>query len=159
MTVYSKKQISQKKILKIIKDWYFNIDWVVLSVEDLTDIKKIKYIKPKYKFIMINKEIKHIYLVNQIWPAYYWYFNLLMINIKTDNSIDYNILWLNKAWLNKFKWIMKKNWLIKSWKFDNMKKNKYFINPLFCSYNWTIPIWLVDLFKKDNKKIYWVSKL
>jgi len=158
---YSKNKISQKKIQKIIhnQEEYVNYEtWEVLDILDewLNDCKIIKL---TYKFIMINKELKHIMIIDMIGITYYWYLCLLLSKVSSCNIVDFSLLPLWVSGLNKFKWVMKKYGIIKYGKIGNMKTGRYFLNPLISSYGWKVSLELIKMFEKENKEIYWFTKL
>ncbi len=162
MTVYQKHYISQKKIKEKIEELTRDgcLNATTWEIIDFTREKKeMNLVKLHYKFIMINKEISHSYIIKTIWATYYWYLSFLINKLHTDNSISYELLWLNKSWLNKLKAALKKEWIVKFWKFGNMRTWKYFLNPLFSSYSWTVDRELYDMFKEDNKNLFWINLL
>lgn len=164
MIYYPKTKISQKKINNIKQDLekYVNLEtWEYLDIltEETEEDYIKKFIKINYKFAMINKEINNKFIIDKIWITYYWYLCYLITNLKTDNTINYNLLELNNAWLNKLKWVFKKNWIVKFHKLIWDKKSKYYLNPYISSYDRLVRLELVDLFKKENKDIYWINKL
>jgi hypothetical protein len=162
MSVYLNMRISQKKLkekLLDIKNWeYLNIvTWEYLDIMWTENTNP--YIRLTYKFSMINKSIDNKKLCKLLWPTYYGYLLLLINYIHTDWSIDYGILELKESWLNKFKWILKNNWMVKYGKFWNMKNWKYFLNPYISAYSRDVDIWLVRLFEETNETIYWINLL
>ena len=156
--MYEKHSISQKKLWKIPRselEQYVNLDTgetldIMYTRKESTSV----YISLNYKFAMINKDIDHKLLIKDLWPTYYGYLLLLVTNIKTDNRIDYTLLWLEKPWLDKIKGVFKKKWIILWLRLDNRKRNEYFINPYVSSYNRQVSLELVKEFSEINEKIF-----
>lgn len=152
----SKVKISTYKFNKMYRDLdkYVNIDtWECLDILDDKDEEKGIFINLKYKFSFMNKELDHKRLCKELWATYYGYFILLINYIRSDNSIDYGILWLNSSWLNKLKGIFKRNGLVKYTKLWWDKKNKYYVNPLISGYSRVVWTELYELFNEENKYI------
>ena len=159
--MYEKYLISQKKLSKFTRDElgkYVNLEtWEVLDIVVSKKESSSIYISLTYKFTMINKEIDHKVLMKNVWPTYYGYLILLITHMKTDNRIDYNLLPLEGAWLDKLKWVLKRNWIMLWIKIDNMKNNEYFVNPYISSYWREVSLELVRKFEKVNEKIFNVN--
>lgn len=156
--MYEKIWISQTKLSKIPSNElskYVNLEtWETLDITTTKKDRSSIYIKLNYKFAMINKDIDHKLLIKDLWPTYYGYLLLLLTHMKTDNRIDYTLLWLEKPWLDKLKGIFKKKWIILWLRLDNMKKNQYFVNPYISSYDRTVSLELVKEFQEVNERIF-----
>ena len=156
--MYEKYSISQKKLSKIPRnelESYVNLEtWEVLDIIVSKKESSSIYISLNYKFTMINKDIDHKKLMNHLWPTYYGYLILLVTHMKTDNRINYSLLWLEKPWLDKLKGVFKKNWIILWLRLDNMKRNEYFVNPYISSYKREVSLELVMHFAEVNEKIF-----
>jgi len=156
--MYEKHSISQEKLSKISRsdlNKYVNLDtWEVLDITISKKQSSSVYIKLNYKFAMINKDIDHKLLMKDLWPTYYGYLLLLVTHMKTDNRIDYTLLWLEKPWLDKLKGIFKKKWIVLWLRLENRKKNEYFVNPYISSYDRKVSLELVNQFTEVNGKIF-----
>jgi hypothetical protein len=156
--MYEKHSISQKKLWKLSREDlnnFVNLDtWEVLDIVHSKKESSSIYIKLNYKFTMINKDIDHKLLIKDLWPTYYGYLLLLVTHIKTDNRIDYTLLWLEKPWLDKLKGIFKKKWIVLWLRLENRKKNEYFVNPYISSYWREVSLELVEEFSEVNEKIF-----
>ncbi len=156
--MYEKHSISQEKLWKISRDdlnKYVNLEtWEVLDITISKKQSSSVYIKLNYKFAMINKDIDHKLLIKDLWPTYYGYLLLLVTHMKTDNRIDYSLLWLEKPWLNKLKGIFKKKGIILWLRLHNRKNNEYFVNPYISSYDRKVSLELVKEFAEVNERIF-----
>jgi len=145
--LYWKRSLSQRKLNKvsrdIISEKYVNSEtWEVLDI--YSEKERPKRLRRKYRtFNVFNRKMTSLY--EKIWATYYGHLVILIQNMSTDNSIDFDILWVSEQTLKTIKRVFKENNIVKRGKL--WKVMKYYVNPDISTYWDTYDINLLDLFK------------
>lgn len=145
--LYWKRSLSQNKLDKVSRDIidnkYANLEtWEILDI--YAEKKKPKRLTRDYKvFNVLNRKMKRLY--EEIGATYYWHLLMLIQNMRTDNSIDFDLLNVSEWTLKTIKRIFKEKNIIQRWKL--WKTLKYYVNPDISTYWETYNPDLLTLFK------------
>lgn len=146
-----RRKKSQKKIndlIQLARSWELvNANtWEYITDEEFTMLSDDWRVYVYYKYVAKNRNMDlNTKLYNELGVTYYGYMSFIVDNIKSDNSIDLNVLWLSESATSKLKWKLKKIWAIKRGNFG--KESKYYLNPLIALYYNRPRLELIELFK------------
>lgn len=152
------RKVKENEVKKILKDnkavLVDSYTWEVIDY-DSESYKKPKKITPKWLFFKKMLHITNKSIAWMIWSADHSKLNILLDTLDFDNTIDF---WCLE---DLYSSTSIKNFRSKIWKiwFVKKKSSRWYMNPIVAIKWWEIDPVLSDLFKKDNKSIYWITKL
>lgn len=104
----------------------------------------------KYKFKKDNMEIDIKKVINDIWVLKYWYLNIIMNSIDSNNRVNLDNIDLSDSNKRSLEAYFKSKWFIDKIKLKWDSKKILYLNPYY-SHQWkTIHPDLYEAFKKFN---------